>query len=191
MAHAPERRASRVMSYLTLFTIPKGFTDPHVSLIQRNALASWRALAPDVEVIVMGDDPGVAEAAGEFGATHYASVARNEFGTPLLDSAFREAAARATGELLCYMNADIILLEDFLAAARRLPQGSYLAIGRRWDCDITSRLTSPRAARSSPPGRVARARSTRPAAATTSSSPCAPTSDCRRSRSDARAGTTG
>jgi hypothetical protein len=128
------------MSYLTLFTIPKGFTDPHVSMIQRNALASWRALAPDVEVIVMGDDPGVAEAAGEFGVTHYASVARNEFGTPLLDSAFREAAARATGELLCYVNADIILLEDFLAAARRLPQGSYLAIGRRWDCDITEPL---------------------------------------------------
>jgi len=128
------------MSYLTLFTIPKGFDDSHVSLIQRNALASWHQLAPEVEVLVMGDDPGVAEAAGEFGATHVGGVARNQFGTPLLDSAFREAAARGSGEVLCYVNADIVLLEDFLAAVRRLPRDPYLAIGRRWDCDVGSSL---------------------------------------------------
>jgi hypothetical protein len=128
------------MSYLTLFTIPKGFDDSHVSLIQRNALASWQQLAPEVEVLVMGDDPGVAEAAGEFGATHIGGVERNQFGTPLLDSAFREAAAQGSGEVLCYVNADIVLLEDFVAAVRRLPRTPYLAIGRRWDCDVDSAL---------------------------------------------------
>jgi len=125
---------------LTLFAIPKGFTDPHVSLIQRNALASWQRLAPAVEVLVMGDDPGVEEAAREYGATHVREVEHNELGTPLLDSAFREAAARAHGLLLCYVNADIVLLEDFLAAAQRLPAEPYLAIGRRWDCDVTAPL---------------------------------------------------
>jgi len=125
------------MTQLTIFTIPKGFSDPHVSLIQRNALASWRHLGPEVEVLVMGDDPGVAEAAGDFGATHVGDPVKNEFGTPLLDWAFREAAARGSGELLCYVNADIILLDDFLAATRRLPRGGYLAIGQRWNCDIT------------------------------------------------------
>lgn len=128
------------MSYLTLFTIPKGFDDSHVSLIQRNALASWQQLAPEVEVLVMGDDAGVAEAAAQFGATHVGAVARNQFGTPLLDSAFREAAARGSGEVLCYVNADIVLLEDFLAAVRRLPRNPYLAIGRRWDCDVDSSI---------------------------------------------------
>jgi hypothetical protein len=126
------------MPYLTLFTIPKGFSDPHVSMIQRNALASWRALGSDVEVLVMGDDPGVAEATREFGATHVGDPAKNEYGTPLLDWAFREAAERGSGQLLCYVNADIILLDDFLAAARRLPPGGHLAIGQRWDCDIRS-----------------------------------------------------
>jgi hypothetical protein len=126
------------MPYLTLFSIPKGFSDPHVSLIQRNALASWRALGPDVEVFVMGDDPGVAEAADEFGSTHVGNPAKNEFGTPMLDWAFREAAARGSGDLLCYVNADIILLEDFLAAARRLPREAHLSIGQRWNCDIRS-----------------------------------------------------
>jgi hypothetical protein len=128
------------MSYLTLFTIPKGFADPHVSLIQRNALASWRALGPEVEVLVLGDDPGVAQAAGEYGAIHIGEVATNEFGTPLLDFAFATAAARGSGEVLCYANADIILLDDFLAALRRLPREPHLGIGRRWDCDVTTAL---------------------------------------------------
>jgi hypothetical protein len=124
------------MAFLTLFTIPKGFVEEHVSLIQRNALASWRALGADVEVFVMGDDPGVAEQAAAHGATHVGDPQKNEFGTPLLDWAFGEAAARGSGELLCYANADIILLPDFLTAARRLPRAPYLAIGQRWNCDV-------------------------------------------------------
>jgi hypothetical protein len=128
------------MSYLTLFTIPKAFADPHVALIQRNALASWQALAPEVEVLVMGDDPGVAEAARAHGAAHLRSINTNEFGTPLLDSAFAQAAAHGSGQLLCYLNADIVLLDDFLPAVRRLPQRPHLAIGRRWNCDVDSEL---------------------------------------------------
>ncbi len=126
------------MADLTLFTIPKAFTDPHVSLIQHNALASWQRLAPAVEVLVLGDDAGVGEAARKYGAKHIGNVAANEFGTPLLDCAFQEAAAHASGALLCYANADIILLDDFLAAASRLPGGPFLAIGRRWNCDISA-----------------------------------------------------
>jgi hypothetical protein len=125
------------MAFLTVFSIPKEFSDPHISLIQHNALASWRHLGPDVEVLVIGDDPGVAEAAGEHGAAHLGEPAVNEFGTPLLDWAFSQAAARGSGELLCYVNADIILLDDFLAALRRLPREPYLAIGQRWNCDIS------------------------------------------------------
>jgi hypothetical protein len=128
------------MTYLTLFTFPKGFVDPHISMIQRNALASWRHLGPEVEVLVMGDDPGVAEAAAEHGATHLGEAATNEYGTPLLDWAFREATTHGSGERLCYVNADIILLDDFLAALRRLPREPHLAIGQRWDCDIASEL---------------------------------------------------
>jgi hypothetical protein len=125
------------MPYLTLFTLPKPFLDAHVSLIQRNALESWRLLGPDVEVLVLGDDAGVAETAAEYGALHVGNAKTNERGTPLLDWAFREAAARGSGELLCYVNADIVLLEDFLVALRRLP-GEFLAIGQRWDCGIDS-----------------------------------------------------
>jgi len=128
------------LTRLTIFSLPKGFVDPHITLIQRNALASWRDLGPDVEVLLMGDDPGVAEAAHEFGVQHVGGPAKNEFGTPLLDWAFREAAARGTGDFLCYVNADIILLPDFLDALAALPRTGHLAIGQRWNCDITGEL---------------------------------------------------
>jgi hypothetical protein len=124
------------MAYLTIFSIPKGFIDPHVSLIQRNALASWARLGRDIEVLLIGDDAGVAEAAREFDVTHVGHPVTNEYGTPVLDWAFREVAARGTGTVLCYVNADIILLPDFLAAVHRLPEAPYLAIGQRWNCDI-------------------------------------------------------
>jgi hypothetical protein len=128
------------MAQLTVFSIPKGFVDPHISLIQRNAVRSWVGLGADVEVMLMGDDPGVAEAAQELGATHVGDPAKNEYGTPLLDWAFSQAAKRGTGEWLCYVNADILLLSDFLAAVRRLPAEPLLGIGQRWDCDITETL---------------------------------------------------
>lgn len=126
------------MAELTLFTLPKGFVDPHTALIQRNALESWRALAPTVEVVVLGDDEGVGDAACAAGATHLPEVATNEFGTPLLDSAFALVAARSSAPLLCYVNADIVLLGDFVDAFRRLPQRPHLAIGRRWDTDVSA-----------------------------------------------------
>jgi len=48
---------------LTIFTAPKPFTDPHLDLIQRNAIRSWRDLGPLVEVLLIGDEAGMQGAA--------------------------------------------------------------------------------------------------------------------------------
>ena len=90
------------MPLLTLFTAPKPFTDPHIDTIQRNALRSWLQL-PDVEVLVVGQEPGLAETADELGLKHLPAVARNQWGTPLVSSIFDLArrhgdAAHAGGE---------------------------------------------------------------------------------------------
>jgi hypothetical protein len=59
-----------------------------------------------------------------------------------LDYMFRKAQELARFDLCCYVNCDIILLEDFLAALRQTvtayPQ--FLMVGRRWDIDITAPL---------------------------------------------------
>ena len=44
---------------LTLFSTCKPFHG-HNGVIQRNALKSWRLLHPDIEIILFGDDEGVA-----------------------------------------------------------------------------------------------------------------------------------
>lgn len=121
---------------LTLFTIPKSF-ESHNALIQRNALNSWLRLRPACEIILCGNDPGVAEAAAEFGVSHLPNVTRNEYGTPLLNSAFDQVREVAKHSLLCYINADIILLDDFVPAVQRIEFAEFLMVGQRWNLDVT------------------------------------------------------
>ena len=120
---------------LTLFSIPKPFAG-RIAAIQRNAIESWTRLHPDCEVILCGDDDGVKEAAAKFRTRHIPDVARNEFGTPLLDSVFEKVEREASHLLLCYVNADIILRKDFLAAVQSIPFGEFLMVGQRWDVDL-------------------------------------------------------
>ena len=59
-------------------------------MIQRNAIKSW-TLLPDVEVILLGEETGLAEAARELGVKHISNVERNANGTPLISSMFQLA----------------------------------------------------------------------------------------------------
>ena len=122
---------------LTFFTIPKAFRG-HIDIIQRNAIRSWQLLEPRCEVLLMGDDPGTAEVAEEFGVRNIANVAKNSAGTPLVSSVFAKAQAAASHSRLCYVNADIILMSDFLQAvcSATLKNSRSLLVGRRWDVDI-------------------------------------------------------
>lgn len=121
---------------LTIFTIPKPFQG-HIEIIQRNAIHSWSLLQPACEVVLCGDDPGTDQVAAEFGAKHLPHIARNEYGTPLLDWAFDQVAQMASHRLMCYVNADIMLLSDFVAAVQRIPFRRFMMVGRRWDVGIT------------------------------------------------------
>jgi hypothetical protein len=119
---------------LTIFAVPKPFRG-YVALIQRNALGSWMRLSS--EVILFGDEEGIADAAREFGARHVSEVARNRFGTPLLDDVFRKAELLGTTPVLVYANADIILRDDFARAVSFLPRRPCLLVGKRWNLDLT------------------------------------------------------
>jgi hypothetical protein len=130
------------MSYLTIFTAPKPFTDPHINVIQRNAIRSWVALGEDVEVFLMGNDEGVAEAAAEFGVRHFPDVATNEKGIPYISDMLSLAYLNSNTSVLAIVNTDIILMPDFVQAARdaqaEFPQ--FMLAGQRWDLDITKPL---------------------------------------------------
>lgn len=121
---------------LTLFTIPKPF-EGHNGLIQRNALETWARLPGDCQIVVCGDEPGARAAAESVGADFVAELDRSNLGTPLLSSAFAAVRKLARHRLMCYVNADIILLDDFIAAVSRVPKRQFLMIGQRVDIDLT------------------------------------------------------
>ena len=126
------------MPLITLFSAPKPFTDPHIATIQRNAIRSW-TLLPDVDVILLGDETGLAEAARELGVKHIPHVERNANGTPLISSMIELARENSNSDLLCIINADMILMPDFVEAARtlRLKRDPFVLLSQRWDLDVT------------------------------------------------------
>jgi hypothetical protein len=130
------------MAFLTIFSTPKAFSDAHIAVIQRNAIRSWVQLGDEVEVLLIGDEEGVAAAAAGAGVRHLPDVARNEKGTPLVNSIFELAQKNSESLLLAYVNADILLLPDFLAVARAVSRQAekFLLVGQRWDIDVKAAL---------------------------------------------------
>lgn len=122
---------------ITLFTAPKAFTGA-IGRIQRNAVWSWLALGQQVEILLVGEEQGMDRAAAELGVRMVPNVERNAEGTPLVSSVFRRAQEEAKHNLLCYLNADIILMPDFLPAAREVSDRfeRFLIVGRRLDVEV-------------------------------------------------------
>jgi hypothetical protein len=129
------------MPFVTLFSAPKPFTDPHIAMIQRNALKSW-TLLPDIEIILLGNETGLGEAARELDVKHLPNVKCNNNGTPLISSMFQLARENSNSDLLCVINADMILMSDFIGAAKhaRRLKDRFVLLSQRWDLDITKPL---------------------------------------------------
>lgn len=126
---------------LTFFSLPKPFRG-HIAVIQRNAIRSWMLLHPTCEIILFGDEDGTREIAAEFGLRHVPKIVRNEYGTPLLDGMFEQAHHLASYNILCYVNTDIILMNDFIQALELVMKhhDRFLMAGRRWDADMKELL---------------------------------------------------
>lgn len=101
-------------------------------------LRNWRALGEDVEVVVIGDDPGIAGNCQEFGVRHLADVRCNERGTPLISSIFELGRGVNESPFLAYANADILFHPQLLTVLRVLSKDKkrYLGVGQRWDLDV-------------------------------------------------------
>jgi len=126
---------------VTLFAMPKGFTG-HNGIIQKNAIRSWARLTPKPEIILFGDEPGVKEMAREVGGRHIPEIGRNEFGTPLVNELFATAQHQASNSVIAYVNADIILLQDFIDGVEKTQTklAEFLLIGQRWDVSVLEQI---------------------------------------------------
>ena len=121
---------------ITFFTTAKSF-EGDARIRQINAIRSWQAVHSDVEVILFGQGKGYSEIAVELGLVHVPEVATNELGVPRVDSMFSEAAKRARHTIQSYINCDIVLLDDFLPAVKRIQFEKFLMVAQRYDVDLT------------------------------------------------------
>lgn len=120
---------------ITIFAVPKPF-DEQFNVIQRNAIGSWLKLKPRCEIILLGNEKGVAEFAFEFSIKHIPNVALSKFGTPLVPDVFEKAIGQASNKIVAYLNADIILLQDFMEAFLKIDLPLFLMGGQRTDVEF-------------------------------------------------------
>lgn len=125
---------------LTICTAAKPFRG-HVAVIQRNAITSWTKLEPAPQIMLFGTEEGSAEIARELSLTHLPEVARNRHGTPLLADILAQADRRG-GEVVAYVNADIILPQKFVDGIEKVRTRftPFLAVGRRTNLDVSDPL---------------------------------------------------
>ncbi len=126
---------------ITIFSVPRSFEDLH-KIIQTNSINSWLQLKPKPEIILFGDDLGVAQFAKQKKIIHISKIKKNKFGTPRIDDAFNIAKKLAKNDYLCYINSDIIIDPKLLEVITALSKHhkSFLAVGRRWNLKIEKKI---------------------------------------------------
>jgi hypothetical protein len=120
---------------ITFFTTAKSFSGT-ARLPQYNAIGSWKQVHPDVEILLFGQGEGYADAVRDFGLIHIPDVETNEKGCPRIDSMFALAERHARHDIKAYLNCDIIVLPDVLAAQQRVTFDRHLMIGERWGLSV-------------------------------------------------------
>jgi hypothetical protein len=120
---------------LTIFTTPKPFTGDW-AVSQSNAIGSWRALSPDVQILLFGNASGIRRTAQAFDAESIAEIKSTEKGVPYLNEMNQVASKRANHSILCFINADIVLPLRFYKILPFLHRfNRFLLVGHRYDLD--------------------------------------------------------
>ncbi|MDO9130433.1 MAG: hypothetical protein Q7U34_11260, partial [Anaerolineales bacterium] len=78
----------------------------------------------------------------EFGVRNVPDVERDEKGIPIVKSVMEIGHTHSDSPLLCYANADMMLMSDVVRAARQVAEQArdFLLVGQRWDLDLTGPL---------------------------------------------------
>ncbi|KAA0161836.1 hypothetical protein FNF31_03621 [Cafeteria roenbergensis] len=138
-------------AFTTLFD--KDRSDPigeQKYMIQRNTLAAFAALGPQVEMTVFTTSEQVERLCDELGpvVTCSRDFKTNVHGTPLLKSMFLSVERRTTAPFYGYLNADILFDGVLLTAIRTVQRGikakilhsRVLIVGRRTNFDMPIKL---------------------------------------------------
>jgi hypothetical protein len=119
---------------LTIFCSPKPFIN-EADWNQRNALRSWKAIHPDVEIYIFGSPAGAGEAASEINAVLVPEVDCSPSGAPSFNAMERYICQHGRYDFQLYVNCDIILNATVLIALRECAKifNRFLIVGERLD----------------------------------------------------------
>lgn len=119
---------------LTILCSPKPFVD-EAAWNQLNALRSWRAIHPDIEIVIFGAPLGAAEAAAEVNAELVPKFETSSSGAPSFNAMVAYAEWHSRHNLIVYANCDILLTTSMLHAMQAARQrfDHFLLVGERLD----------------------------------------------------------
>lgn len=122
---------------ITIFSTPKNF-EGIFDIIQQNAFNGWRALGNEVEIIIFGNSIGSEQNAKMINAVYLPDVRVTESGVPYLSDLFEKARKYSSYDILTFINADIILPNNFLNIVSEVKNQlkKFLIVGHRWDMDV-------------------------------------------------------
>lgn len=117
---------------ITFFTTFKNF-----GRVEANSVNSWLSLHSETEVIVF-TETNVVNSIDNQRLVLLDSFPKHNDRLPVLNALFSEASKRAKHQILCYCNADIILIDDFIKRIQNVLrlQGNFLGISQRLDLDV-------------------------------------------------------
>ncbi len=123
---------------LTIFGTCKPFLHEQDITNQMAAIKSWTLLKPKPQVILLGRDAGVSEVATRLDCLHARKIETSEKGTPIVGSLFAKARRHAEHDILAYVDADTMLLQDFIGAVKAVSAEfpRFLMIGRSWRMSV-------------------------------------------------------
>jgi hypothetical protein len=129
---------------ITFFTTAKPFIGEN-KINQLNALRSWKQFSPSCEIIVFDKLIGAEEIINELSIINILDIEKFsvDIPLPLVNDMFYKAELIAKNPICCYLNADIILPENFLEIVLNIHhklKSNYLLVGQRYDVEIESEL---------------------------------------------------
>ncbi len=125
----------------TIFSVPKAFRK-EFSTVQFNAIKSWTLFKPKPEIILFGNDIGVAEVCKKLHLTHFPQIKTNQYQTPLLSDVFEKAKKIAKNRVLMFINADIIFPNNIIETISKISKNFkiFLAAGQRYELNIDKKI---------------------------------------------------
>lgn len=126
---------------ITIFSLPRPFAG-EFARIQNNAIASWKDCCPNSEIILFGDEVGTGQICKNLGCKQISQVSINNFGTPYINMIFIKAQEIASFDVLCYFNADIILMNNLEPIVQQAKQkfDQFLLVANRVNLKLQQQI---------------------------------------------------